>query len=323
MATSSWSDFQPASTKQTSHSPTAASHHRTTVPHKHAGEIVCYCLAMGFDMGRIGEWTEVTEIKAELDRTIAFAHATNDHHPLHVRGELAPPLFAVVPIYPVMSACVAMVTPPDKMLSGVHGEQDIRFHAPIVPGTVLRARGKVIGVHAKASGTTVSMYATVEDGEGTLLNEQYLTAFLRGINEGESAGEPAPERPGVDPDALGEPTASIVQHYDDDQTFRYADASGDRVPIHLDAELARRLGFPGIIGHGLCTMAMNSVAAVATCCDGDPRRLARLAVRFAKPVIPGDDITTLLWRSDGGKWLFETRGPAGERIIANGLAEVR
>jgi acyl dehydratase len=277
---------------------------------------------MGFDMGRIGEWTEVTELKVEAERTVAYAEATNDTHPLHTSGELAPPLFAVVPIYPVMSACVAMVTPPDKMLGGVHGEQDMRFHRPIEPGMLLRARGKVTGVHAKASGTTVSMYATVEDGDGTLLNEQHMTAFLRGVNEGESAGEPAPGRPVVDPEALGAPSASVVQHFDDDQTFRYADASGDRVPIHLDADLAKKLGFPGIIGHGLCTMAMSSVAAVQTCCDGDPRLLARLAVRFAKPVIPGDDITTSFWRSDGG-WLFETRNPAGDRIIANGLADAR
>ena len=278
---------------------------------------------MAFDLSRIGEWTEVTEMKADAERTIAFAAATNDDHPRHRSSELAPPLFAVVPVYPVMTACVGMVTPPELMLGGVHGEQDMRFVRPIVPGSVMRARGKVIGVHGKASGTTVSMYATVEDGDGGLLTELYMTAFVRGVDNGDDAGEPAPERPIVDPSVLGAPVAEVVQHYDDDQTFRYSEASGDLVPIHLDAELARKLGFPGIIGHGLCTMAMNSVAAIETCCGGDPTRLARLAVRFAKPVIPGGDITTRFWRHDSTTTLFETTNGAGERLIANGLVEAR
>ena len=74
-------------------------------------------------------------------------------------------------------------------------------------------------------------------------------------------------------------------------------------------------------------MAMNSVAVVQECCDGDPERLKRLAVRFSKPGLPGEDISTTIWSVEGGAgdgreaFCFETE-MGGELIIKDGLAEV-
>ncbi|MFZ4516370.1 MAG: MaoC/PaaZ C-terminal domain-containing protein [Acidimicrobiia bacterium] len=123
-----------------------------------------------------------------------------------------------------------------------------------------------------------------------------------------------------------DPVAEITQRIDDDQTFRYADASGDRMPIHLDEEFARAVGLPGIIVHGLCTMAFVSWAVTTTVGGGDPTRLRRLAVRFSRPVLPGQDITTQFWelRSEGGvtTYGFETTNPQGDVVIKDGLAEV-
>lgn len=73
------------------------------------------------------------------------------------------------------------------------------------------------------------------------------------------------------------------QTFDADQTFRYAEASGDTMPIHTDEEFARSVGLRGIIIHGLCTMAFVSRAAIQTACPEDPSRLRRLAVRFSAP----------------------------------------
>ena len=80
---------------------------------------------------------------------------------------------------------------------------------------------------------------------------------------------------------------SITQQIDTDQTYRYAEASGDNMPIHLDEEIAKSVGLPGIIIHGLCTMAFTSWAAIQAVAGGDPTRLKRLAVRFSRPVLPG------------------------------------
>src|SRR5690242_21045731 len=61
-------------------------------------------------------------------------------------------------------------------------------------------------------------------------------------------------------------------------TVRYAGASGDFNPIHIDEEFARSVGLPGRILHGLWTMAQ--VARSQTQAAGGPEHLRRLAVQF-------------------------------------------
>ena len=126
-----------------------------------------------------------------------------------------------------------------------------------------------------------------------------MTSFVRGAQTPEALGETA--RACVRRGAEGERAAATVsQTFDQDQTFRYAEASGDPMPIHLDDALAKQMGLPGIIIHGLCTMAFTSVAAIEHGCPDDPTRLRRLAVRFAKPITPGQTITTRLWDAGDG-----------------------
>ncbi len=61
-------------------------------------------------------------------------------------------------------------------------------------------------------------------------------------------------------------------------TVRYAGASGDFNPIHIDEEFARAVGLPGRILHGLWTMAQ--VARAQTEAAGGPEHLKRLSVQF-------------------------------------------
>src|SRR5436189_1873409 len=61
-------------------------------------------------------------------------------------------------------------------------------------------------------------------------------------------------------------------------TVRYAGASGDFNPIHIDEEFAKQVGLPGRILHGLWTMAQ--VARAQTEAAGGPAKLRRLAVQF-------------------------------------------
>src|SRR6478672_11522723 len=90
--------------------------------------------AMGFALEKLGQWTEGPEFKVEADRTKAYAAATNDPNAAHRNGEVAPPVFAVVPIWDTMAGAMAGVVPPEVLMLVVHGEQDMRFHKPIVPG---------------------------------------------------------------------------------------------------------------------------------------------------------------------------------------------
>jgi acyl dehydratase len=71
--------------------------------------------------------------------------------------------------------------------------------------------------------------------------------------------------------------------------FRYAGASGDFNPIHLDPELATAVGFPRNILHGLWSMAQVARAAVDAG-GGDPRSLRRLSVQFRGIGLPEQEI---------------------------------
>jgi acyl dehydratase len=97
------------------------------------------------------------------------------------------------------------------------------------------------------------------------------------------------------------------------------------MPIHVDDAFAKSVGLPGIIVHGLCTMAMTSQAIVKSVAGGDPARLKRLAVRFSKPVFPGNDVVTTIYdagvRDGRHVYAFEATSN-GDTVIKDGLAEV-
>ena len=281
---------------------------------------------MQFAIDKIGQWSDEQEFKVDAERMKAYAEATNDPIPQHVNGELAPPVFAVVPVWDVMGGAVGEVTPAEAFPFVVHGEQDMYFHKPIEPGAVLRSRAAPIGVHVKQSGTTVVSRIETRDESGQLVNEQYTVTFFRGVTGGEGTGEAAPEHRFPEELRATEPVAVAEQTFDMDQTFRYSKASGDTVPIHLDEEFAKSVGLPGIIIHGLCTMAFTSWAAIGELAAGDPTLLKRLAVRFSKPALPGETVTTRFWSTgerDGKTvYAFETTNPAGEAVIKDGVAEI-
>jgi acyl dehydratase len=103
-------------------------------------------------------------------------------------------------------------------------------------------------------------------------------------------------------------------------TYRYAGASGDFNPIHIDEEFATSVGLPGRILHGLWTMAQVARAASQA---GD---LQRLSVQFRGMGFPEQEITvtTSVKAVEDGVATLETEAEqGGRRIIRKGQAEVR
>jgi len=68
----------------------------------------------------------------------------------------------------------------------------------------------------------------------------------------------------------------------------YADASGDQNPLHQDDNFARSVGFPGIIAHGMFTMAHMAAAVVAWA--GEPAAVVALSAQFRAPVFMEETI---------------------------------
>jgi acyl dehydratase len=105
---------------------------------------------------------------------------------------------------------------------------------------------------------------------------------------------------------------------------RYAGASGDFNPIHIDKELATAVGLPGNILHGLYSMAQVARAAVAAA-GGDPRSLKRLKVQFRGMGRPEVEIkvTGKVKSADNGTVVVDVVAEQeGNQIIRNAEAEL-
>ncbi len=265
---------------------------------------------MGFAIDKLGQWTEGPEFKVEADRTKAYAAATNDPIPAHLSGEVAPPVFAVVPIWDTIAGAMAGVdaargAPARRARRAGHAAASSRSRRAWCSAR----RPRPVGIHVKPNGTTVVAKVETRDQTGELVAEQYMTSFFRGVSDGEGAGEDAPKHKlegGDEGDRAGR-----LDHPADRHSTRRTATPRRRATTCRSTSTRRsrsRSGLPGIIIHGLCTMAFTSWAAIQEVCDGDPSRLKRLAVRFSRPVLPGQTITTTFWAAG------EADGNAGVRL---------
>ena len=107
-------------------------------------------------------------------------------------------------------------------------------------------------------------------------------------------------------------------------TTRYKDASGDPNPIHVDDDFAKSVGLPGVILHGLYSMAQVARACTEAA-GGDPRSLRRLSVQFRGMGFPEQEITvsgTVKEERDGRVVVETVAEQSGNQIIRNAQAEI-
>lgn len=122
----------------------------------------------------------------------------------------------------------------------------------------------------------------------------------------------------------GEKIAGLKVTPDKYVPHRYAGASGDFNPIHIDDEFARMVGLPRTILHGLYVMGLVAKAANDEA-GGDPRALKRLAVQFRGMSYPEQEIEVSgeVIEADGADVTFNLIAAQGEnQVIRNATADV-
>ncbi len=123
----------------------------------------------------------------------------------------------------------------------------------------------------------------------------------------------------------GQALPALTKHVTVEQIRQYAEASGDRNPIHLDESFARSAGLPGVIAHGMLTMAFAN--QTVTDWLGDRSLLKRLQGRFAGMVVPGDDVTcsgTIGSKDEATRRVvinLVVTNQRGEKVLNKGVAE--
>lgn len=265
-------------------------------------------------------------------RNLSYFNYNGALSPTAPKG-MAPPSYAVVYELPILERLWAA---PDlhggeeearrNVLMLVHGSQSMSFYKPIRPGDKLVFRIKITDIQDKGSGELLVFNVLTSDDAGDKVVESDWGLFIRGIGSGR---KPETKAKTEHPPAGGESPLAFrkIIRVPLDITYRYAEASHDKNPIHLDDEIARSAGLKGIVVHGLCTMSMAMRAIIECYTESDPTMLAHLGVRFSSPVYPGDTLVVDGWelgkKGDNTILGFEvSRRDDNVKVIRGGTAEV-
>ena len=189
----------------------------------------------------------------------------------------------------------------------VHGEQLMRFHAPLQPWDLVAPRAEILSIEDKASGQILNIGQKLYR-EGEVVVDLESRLFFRNEEDAPKAGEKKAPKTELD---RGTPSKSDSVTIADNLPIRYSGPSGDDNPIHTDLDFAKSVGFKNVILQGLCTMAI--------CATSLPKNLQEISVRFTKPVLPGDTLTTSVWEN-GNSMSFEVKNQDGIKVISNGSA---
>jgi acyl dehydratase len=265
-----------------------------------------------------GKRYDPVEITVTADAITDYAEASGDDNPRYQPGpdQVASPIFPVVPGFNEMGR---VTTDPelgvDNPLLIVHGEQEFRYHRPIRAGDKLTLHPLLEKVEDKGKGAIFVTKVSATDPSGEPVVDLWATIFVRGAGSGEPR-EGSDEAPPV----RGEVAATFTSRVSEGMPARYAEASGDHNPIHQDDAVAKAVGLPGVINHGLGTLSLVTGGLVAELAGGDPTRLRHLRVRFTDMVFPGTDLKTTAWETSGpDTHLFETARPDGAVVLVGSV----
>lgn len=262
-------------------------------------------------------------VEPELIRQ--YARATNEKNPLYFDSDadlIPPPLYPVVFLPDILSQLVDDAQEMNlNILRVVHAEHQIVWKDTLHPGNKIRTVAKIINMEQRGINEILDLLIHLNRDDDTVVEMNYRLLSRGKKKEGESKSSTEAE--------VSEKGKVLLKHssvVSADQGLRYAEASGDHNPIHKSDEIARSVGLPRAILHGLCTMALASQVIVDGLLNGDPRRLKSMSVRFSRPVLLDQTLTTEVYEGKKGKHgthavHFETRDESGMAVLSFGRAE--
>ncbi len=176
---------------------------------------------------------------------------------------------------------------------------EITFGEPAALDTTLALRAEVVGVGDYGAHHGLRLASVLALPDMPPVATVYAT-IVAGTARGVSRLPAAPSR--LKP---GEPIAAAAAELPGDLPRRFAQATGDFNPLHLDDDAARAAGFPAAIVHGMATLSVAIATSTRSCPQLAGRALRRLSARMARPVFAGGDL---------GVRVFETAEADGFRL---------
>lgn len=252
--------------------------------------------------------TDGVLVPTSLGSAAEFARVTGSRWSAGDAG--VPLLFGVVPLRLPLAHCLAAALPGDLPVTApvLHGEHRVAWHGDWSPGQDVVVQASHGGTVPGARGTLVSVRCRLSTPDGDLLETHLMTALVAGVALAGVLGEEVAPLPlGTGPELLRVGTRP-------GDSRAYAAVSGDGTAFHVDDVAARAAGFPGVILHGLCTLA---VAGNALLSHGWPRP-SWLGVRFSAPALPGEQLAVHAWAA-GDAHGFGVHDADGTPVLARGL----
>lgn len=191
----------------------------------------------------------------------------------------------------------------------LHAEQSLVLHRPIPTSGTVNVAFRVLGIADKGADKGCLLYyekSLTDAHDGPPLAQIVTGIFCRGDGgTGDHGAVPSP----LQQVPAGKPDAVITTQIDPRAALIYR-LTGDRNPIHADPAVAKKVGYPRPILHGLSTMGIASYQLLEHLADGDPARFSGVSCRFNRPVFPGDAVRTEIWKTAEGaqfRMVAETR----------------
>ena len=233
------------------------------------------------------------------------------------RGPKVLPTYAVIPgLYAMGNIGRAVKLDIARML---HGEQSIELLRALPAEAELSMESTLSEVWDKGKAGVIGVRAEFSDADGPVFRTHSTLFYIGG---GGFGGEPGPSTRDKNRAPDREPDLVVEYETREEQGAIYR-LSGDRVPLHIDPEFAKKAGYDKPFMHGLCSYGFVGRAVLHSLCDGDPERFVSLEGRFAERVEFGDHILTKIWRTGDGEALLRAETQDGKIALSQARATFR
>jgi acyl dehydratase len=201
----------------------------------------------------------------------------------------------------------------------LHLSQAIHLQRLVRPDERVTIEVDVLGARREPRGVRLALRSVLVGGDGSPFAELVTGVLLVGATAPDPFGHipPHPQHGST----TGQ-TVFVTRQVSTEMVRRYAEASGDHNPIHLDPAAARAAGLPGLIAHGMCVMALVCEEVIDRYAAGDATRIRAIGGRFSSPVLPEQPLDISIQPDGDGRIVrFSCKTPQGV-ALKNGWAEI-
>jgi len=277
---------------------------------------------MALNLDLVGKKTDRIPFTYEQDAVILYAlgigAGVDELDFIYEKNLKVFPTYAVIPLLPCIFDLMADLG--INLPAMLHGEHKIIVYGAIPPSGTVFTSGIWDSVYDKGDKGAVLNISLKTHGQGDqLLFENEVVIIDR--SAGNFGGDRGPKTERFDPPEGKTPDFRVEYPTSPDQAALYR-LSGDKNPLHIDPEFAKKGGLERPILHGLCTYGNAGRAVLHSVCGSDPARFKSFAARFMDIVFPGDTLITEGWKVENGRYIIQVKTTEDKIVLGNAVAEV-